>query len=172
MSDREETLGKLMCITTIIDSKKLIERGIPNKTADYVWIPESGTFVLKPIEESELGIDYWIASEGAIPAWSTDRLLDLLPREISDYIYHYRLVIKKLADKYNLYEVTYRAYSKVGDEDQEIQDGENFSIWIGSGNVSLYEGALELVLVLTLQQEGPYYKSMMKEIEEIYGETI
>lgn len=164
-----------MCITTIIASKKLIERGIPNKTADYVWIPEDGTFVLKPIEKQELDIDYWIASEGAIPAWSTDRLLDLLPREISDYVYHYRLVIKKLADKNNSYEVTYRAYSKIGEEDQEFQDVENsptWSWWIGSGNVSLYEGALELVLTLTLQQESPYYKSMMEEIKEIYGETI
>ena len=161
-----------MCITTIIASKKLIERGIPDKTADYVWIPEDGTFVLKPVEKQELGIEYWIASEGAIPAWSTDRLLDLLPREISDHVYHYRLVIKKLADKNNSYEVTYRACSKIGEEDQEFQDVENSPIWIGSGNVSLYEGALELMLTLTLVSQDPFCKSIMKEINEIYGETI
>ena len=89
-----------MNVTSVEVSEKLQGYGIPDRTADYVWIPEDSRYILRSLECLGMDIEFWKKFENAIPAWSGDRLLDLLPEKMKIGPIEYQLIIQKCPNAY------------------------------------------------------------------------
>lgn len=71
--------------TSIEQAKKLVELGIDADTADMYWATDIEMVITTPYVSCLNGEKNIPAYKDAIPCWSTEALLKLLPREINDY---------------------------------------------------------------------------------------
>lgn len=153
-----------MNVTSIEESKRLRNCKIPDRTADYVWIPEDGNYVLRSLENLGMDIEFWKKFENAIPAWSGERLLDLLPEKLVIGPIEYQLIMKKYPNVNG--QCTYViAYQVVVDR----STGER-STWtfISSCTDTIYEGALDVMAtLLTRHQESD---AIQENIKDLFGE--
>lgn len=152
-----------MNVTSIEESKRLREGGIPDRTADYVWIPEDGSYILRSLECLGMDVEFWKKFENAIPAWSGERLLDLLPEKLVIGPIEYKLIMKKYPNVNS--QCTYLiAYQVVADQ----STGEK-STWtfISSCTDTIYEGALDVITTLLTRQESG---AIQENIKDLFGE--
>lgn len=152
-----------MNVTNIEDSRRLRNFKIPDRTADYVWIPEDGSYVLRSLENLGMDIEFWKKFENAIPAWSGERLLDLLPEKLVIGPIEYQLIMKKYPNVSG--QCTYViAYQVV--VDRSTGDGSTWT-FISSCTDTIYEGALDVITTLLTRQESG---AIQENIKDLFGE--
>lgn len=151
-----------MNVTGVKESKGLQAHGIPDRTADYVWIPEDGRYILRSLECLGMDIEFWKKFENAIPAWSGDRLLDLLPERMKIGPIEYQLIIQKCPNAYGrcTYLISYRL---------EITNSGEKTTWnlITSCTDTLYEGALDVITSL-LTRHSESGEAIRNNIQELF----
>ena len=151
-----------MNVTGVKESKGLQAHGIPDRTADYVWIPEDGRYILRSLECLGMDIEFWKKFENAIPAWSGDKLLDLLPDKLKIGLIEYQLIIQKRPNAYGrcTYLISYRL---------EMTNSGEKTTWnlITSCTDTLYEGALDVITSL-LTRYSESGEAIRKNIQELF----
>ncbi len=151
-----------MNVTSVKESKKLQALRIPDRTADFVWIPENGRYILRSLECLGMDVEFWKKFENAIPAWSGDRLLDLLPEKLTIGPVEYQLIIKKCPNAYGrcTYLVSYRL--------ETTNSGETTTrSLITSCTDTLYEGVLDVITSL-LTKYTVSGEAIRKNIQELF----
>lgn len=128
--------------TTTAQSQRLLDLGLKSETAD--------TYMIRPI-------DYLVGEKhrGHIPAWSSARLLEMIPKSFREDDKLFYLNIYTDADFYDFeYESNVIDY---GDYD----DYEEHTISIGYGyDAELYEALIETIQILI--QRGHFNKEYLK----------
>lgn len=151
-----------MNVTGVKESKGLQAHGISDRTADYVWIPEDGRYTLRSLECLGMDIEFWKKFENAIPAWSGDRLLDLLPERMKIGPIEYQLIIQKCPNAYGrcTYLISYQL---------EMTNSGEKTTWnlITSCTDTLYEGALDVIMSL-LTRYSESGEAIRKNIQELF----
>lgn len=95
--------------TTIEQSKKLVELGIDVDSADMYWATDIEMVITTPYVSYLNGEKNIPAYKDAIPCWSTEALLKLLPIETNGYIM--RDIHSTIKRKYKI-AYSYRGYDK------------------------------------------------------------
>lgn len=96
--------------TSIEQAKKLVELGIDADTADMYWATDIEMVITTPYVSYLNGEKNIPAYKDAIPCWSTEALLKLLPIETNGYIM--RDIHSTIKRKYKI-AYSYRGYDKI-----------------------------------------------------------